>query len=308
MPSSIKRARELGDDFALIFVESQGHTIQEAETMAWDRKWMGTHAMWTTEAPFRTEGNGLPSFALLNNEGEIILSGNPLAMKKDIEEAIDAEIAKSKQAPEGTPKSLKKAWKSFAKGDYAKAVAAAQKVVDKGGEDSEDAQVVLDTFVERVEAKIGRVEWMLDNGFLVDAKDMLKTLGKSTKGLAAVAEQMAEEVGVEYGKAMAESIEPTSTHRSFQGALHAIADALSAHGFAARAEQTEESDADGAELQIVAEHCPFGDAVVEHPVICAVDRGIVKGMLAQMIGSPAGADTASSLAQGDDVCVTHVSL
>ena len=189
MPSSIKRARELGDDFALIFVESQGHTIQEAEAMAWDRKWMGTHAMWTTEAPFRTEGNGLPSFALLNNEGEIILSGNPLAMKKDIEEAIDAEIAKSKQAPEGTPKSLKKAWKSFAKGDYAKAVAAAQKVVDKGGEDSEDAQVTVDTFVKRVESEFGRVEWMLDNGYLIEAKDVLKALGKATKGLAAVNEQ-----------------------------------------------------------------------------------------------------------------------
>jgi predicted ArsR family transcriptional regulator len=115
---------------------------------------------------------------------------------------------------------------------------------------------------------------------------------------------MAEEVGLEYGKAMAETLEPSSTHRSFQGALHAIADALSAHGFAARAEHAEEDE----ELRIVAEHCPFGDAVVEHPVICAVDRGIVKGMLAHMIGSTPGADTASSLAQGDNVCVTHVSL
>ena len=42
------------------------------------------------------------------------------------------------------------------------------------------------------------------------------------------------------------------------------------HGFAARAEHADEDE----ELQIVAEHCLFGDAVVEHPVICAVDRGI----------------------------------
>ena len=72
--------------------------------------------------------------------------------------------------------------------------------------------------------------------------------------------------------------------------------------FAARAEQ-----ADVDELQIVAEHCPFGDAVVEHPVICAVDRGIVKGMLGSLYG-PTAADHASSLPNGDDVCVTHVSL
>ena len=116
------------------------------------------------------------------------------------------------------------------------------------------------------------------------------------------AEQMAEEVGIEYGKAMAEAIEPGETHRSFRGALHAVADALSAHGFAARAEK-----ADGKNLQIVAENCPFGDAVVDHPVICAVDRGIVQGMLSRLYG-PTATDTASSKPRGDDICVTHVTL
>ena len=115
------------------------------------------------------------------------------------------------------------------------------------------------------------------------------------------AEAMAEEVGVEYGRAMAESIEPGATHRSFRGALHAVADALSAHGFAAHAENS-----DG-ELQIVAENCPFGDAVVEHPVICAVDRGMVRGMLGSLYG-PTATDTASSKPQGDDVCITAVTL
>ncbi|MEM7141057.1 MAG: helix-turn-helix domain-containing protein [Actinomycetota bacterium] len=116
------------------------------------------------------------------------------------------------------------------------------------------------------------------------------------------AEEMAEQVGIEYGKAMASALDPSETHRSYQGALHAVADALSAHGFAARAESTE-----GDEYQIVAQNCPFGDAVVEHPVICAVDRGIVQGMLSLLHG-PAGTDTASSKPQGDDVCVTHVTL
>jgi len=126
-----------------------------------------------------------------------------------------------------------------------------------------------------------------------------KALGMLSPGAA---EQMAEGVGIEYGKAMADSIEPNATHRSFQGALHAVADALSAHGFAARAERTE-----GSAPQIIAEHCPFGDAVVDYPVICAVDRGIVKGMLSKLYG-PTATETASSKPQGDDVCVTHVTL
>jgi predicted ArsR family transcriptional regulator len=66
--------------------------------------------------------------------------------------------------------------------------------------------------------------------------------------------------------------------RSFRTALHAVADAFSAHGFAAHAEK------EGDSLRIVTEHCPFGDAAVEHPVICAVDRGMVKGMLGTLYG------------------------
>lgn len=132
---------------------------------------------------------------------------------------------------------------------------------------------------------------------------LVSLLGKALALLPPdTAEQMAEDVGLEYGKAMAAAIDPTETHRSYQGALHAVADALSAHGFAARAETTDDD-----EFQIVAQNCPFGDAVVEHPVICAVDRGIVRGMLGFLHG-PAGADTASSVARGDDICVTHVTL
>lgn len=132
---------------------------------------------------------------------------------------------------------------------------------------------------------------------------LVSLLGRALAMLPAdAAEQMAEEVGVEYGRAMAAAIDPSETHRSYQGALHAVADALSAHGFAARAERGH-----GDEYRIVAQNCPFGDAVVEHPVICAVDRGMVQGMLSHLHG-PADASTALSVPQGDDVCVTHVTL
>jgi predicted ArsR family transcriptional regulator len=114
------------------------------------------------------------------------------------------------------------------------------------------------------------------------------------------AERMAEEVGAEYGRVMASSLGDTANvERSFRDALHAVAEALTAHGFAAHAEKR-----DG-KLRIVSEHCPFGDAVIEHPVICAVDRGMVKGMLESLWGTTQ-ADTQSSLPMGDDKCVTTV--
>jgi len=113
------------------------------------------------------------------------------------------------------------------------------------------------------------------------------------------AEAMAEEVGTEYGRLMAATIgDSPDTQRSFRSALHTVADALTAHGFAAHAEKRNN------ELRIVSEHCPFGDAVLANPVICAVDRGMVKGMVAALYGGDTQLAVESSKPMGDDVCVT----
>ncbi len=110
------------------------------------------------------------------------------------------------------------------------------------------------------------------------------------------ATELAEEVGEQYGRTMASAMGDQTT-RSFRSALHAVADALSAHGFAAHAEK------EGNALRIVTEHCPFGDAAVEHPVICAVDRGMVKGMLGTLYGET-DVELMSSVPGGDAHCVT----
>ncbi len=117
------------------------------------------------------------------------------------------------------------------------------------------------------------------------------------------AEEMAEEVGIEVGRSMAETIRPNEIQQSFNSALHSIADALTAHGFAARAEKDENSS----KLRIISEHCPFGDTAIEHPVICAVDRGLVKGMLSSLYGE-ATTDLSSSLPMGDEVCITDINV
>ena len=130
--------------------------------------------------------------------------------------------------------------------------------------------------------------------------DLLITLlGKALELLPPdQAERMAEEVGVEYGRTLTTRMGTRGEH-SFRASLHAVADALAAHGFATRAEQH------GNELRIVAEHCPFGGAAVQHPVICAVDRGLVRGMLGSLYGE-ASTQTESSLPMGDEVCITAV--
>ncbi len=126
---------------------------------------------------------------------------------------------------------------------------------------------------------------------------LVKLLGRALGELGAErASALAEEVGIEFGEEMAQAMGEQST-RSFRTALHAVADALSAHGFAAHAEE------EGNSLRLVTEHCPFGDAAVEHPVICAVDRGMVKGMLGTLYGETR-VDLTSASAGSEDHCIT----
>lgn len=122
------------------------------------------------------------------------------------------------------------------------------------------------------------------------------------------AEAMAEEVGTEYGRLMARSLGGARDQRSFRSALHAVADALTAHGFAAHAEKRRPGGGERAgrdDLRIVSEHCPFGAFAIENPVICAVDRGMVKGMLSELYGDTSP-ETESSIPMGDERCVTGV--
>jgi predicted ArsR family transcriptional regulator len=141
---------------------------------------------------------------------------------------------------------------------------------------------------------------------------LILLLGQALSQLPAdQAEAMAERVGEDYGRGMAErvgagrtdAVSTTSdTPSSFRNALHTVADALSAHGFAAHAE------ARAGSLALIQERCPFFDTARQHPVICAVDRGMVRGMLAGLYGQPVPASLASSRARGDEACVTVTAI
>ena len=126
---------------------------------------------------------------------------------------------------------------------------------------------------------------------------LARTLTKLPREEARV---LAEEVGYEYGRALAERMDPAEGRRSVKTAIASVADALTAHGFAAHAESH------GNVLQLVQEHCPFGEAAQQFPhVLCAVDTGMIRGMLEGLYGETQPIITASR-PSGDDHCVTRV--
>jgi predicted ArsR family transcriptional regulator len=116
----------------------------------------------------------------------------------------------------------------------------------------------------------------------------------------AQAQVLADEVGFEYGRELAARIDPSEHHRSARAALAAVADALTAHGFAAHAE------ARGDRLTIVSECCPFGTTAERYPnVVCALDRGMIRGMLAVLYGETSPRFEASR-PDGDEHCIATV--
>jgi predicted ArsR family transcriptional regulator len=114
------------------------------------------------------------------------------------------------------------------------------------------------------------------------------------------AEVLADEVGFQYGITLAERMDPTAGHRSVRAALTAVADALTAHGFASHTEAR-----DG-RLAIVSECCPFGETAQRYPhVVCALDRGMIRGMLAGLYGETSP-QFETSRPDGGDHCVARV--
>ncbi len=114
------------------------------------------------------------------------------------------------------------------------------------------------------------------------------------------ATQLADEVGFDYGATLARNMGPNERHRSMRSALSVVADALTAHGFAAHAET------DGDTHAIVSQCCPFGEAATKFPhVVCAVDRGMIRGMLAGLYGD-ASPEFEASRPDGDEHCITRI--
>lgn len=178
MPTSTKLQEQFGDDVQVIFVECQNTPKDTYEAFAWKMKWMGNGAMWTTERPMATVGNGLPETAVLGIDGAILMQGNPGNFGKKMEAAVAAEVKKSKEVPAGTPTELKKAWQAFVKDDVTTAIAECDKVA------SDAATKAKDEFVARTTARIDRVKRVIDQGEIGQAEKLLDAIEKSVKGHA----------------------------------------------------------------------------------------------------------------------------
>lgn len=112
------------------------------------------------------------------------------------------------------------------------------------------------------------------------------------------ASRLAEKAGVEYGRRLASSsLTAEQRCESRDTLLASVAASLSDHGFAAKV--------DAGAAEIVSEECPFGEIAQRFPhVVCALDHGMVRGMVEHLSGTPVEIRRERSRAQGDAACAT----
>jgi hypothetical protein len=174
----VKLQEKYGDDVTVLLVESQGHGMDDVERMILDKKWFSDHAIWTTEQPFQTGANGIPHCVVLGNDGEVLFNEYPNEGK--ISDLVDEQLKLAKKGPKGTPASLAKALADFEKGSYSAAIASLKAIQD--GPDKDAATKLAASLTTRLNAKIAKLTWQMQNGEIAMADKAAPKLAAGVAG------------------------------------------------------------------------------------------------------------------------------
>ena len=196
MPASIKLQEEFGDKLQVVLV-STSDPPEKAAAFALKKKWLGGRTMWTDEAPFETGLNYIPAAVLLSSSGEVLLVDHPGTAHGKIVELIEEDIKSQSKGPKDLPDPVRKAWGEFAKGNWGKALAAAQAVIDKPPAKDTDAAVAaaqqaIEQFKARIEQRFGQIRLQIDNGLYDQASAALAAIGKGAVGDADLVKRHAD--------------------------------------------------------------------------------------------------------------------
>jgi ribosomal protein L18E len=176
---AMKMQEELGDDVTILLVESQGHPADEVEKFIYGKKWVNDRSLWTVERPFETGATGIPNYALLSNDGEVLSMGNPGSDHSKIVDLINEQLKNAKKGAKGTAPSCVKAGVEFDKGNFVAAI----KSLDAAPEAEKAAAEKLKHSLEtRAHAKVARLDWYIDAAEFDKADKLLGVLQKGVTG------------------------------------------------------------------------------------------------------------------------------
>jgi hypothetical protein len=195
VPASIKLQEEYGDKIQVVFVSVGNDSPEQVQAFALKKKWLGGRAMWTSESPFETGMKTIPATVLVSSSGEVLFVDNPVESK--IKDLIEEDLKAKEKGPKDLPDPVRKAWGEFGKGNWGKAVLAAQAVIDKPPAKDADAAVAaaksaLEAFNKSIDTRFARVDTCVAEGLFDRALDELAAIGKAVKGEPGLTERHAE--------------------------------------------------------------------------------------------------------------------
>ena len=200
MPAALKLQEEFGDTLQTVFVEVGRASSDKMQAFAIDKGWFGgdgaSQAIWTKERPFDVGTGSIPAFALMDENGKVLLSGTTTRMHSEIEETIEQYAKASKKAPKDLPKAVGKLQVDFFKGKLGAALNAARDLAEVPNTRDAEVQPAAIAAVERFETKLKRelkrADWLIDKGFFAVAEADLKDLQKGLKGCDEYLDMVAE--------------------------------------------------------------------------------------------------------------------
>jgi thiol-disulfide isomerase/thioredoxin len=185
VPDAIQLQAEFGDAVQVLLCEAGHSSDNQVLSYALNKGWLATSAMWTTEHPVTRETKDVPYFMLLDAQGEIAMEGIASEQRRELEQKLEELVKDAAKGPRELSRDLAKAITEANDGNFTKARDIAGAAVEEAGEDTvklQEAKRVLSTVEERLEQRLKRARWMLDNGYPIEATDSLSRLAKGVKG------------------------------------------------------------------------------------------------------------------------------
>ena len=182
VPSVLNLSEHYGGDLEVLLVESWAEPSESA-AYALGRRWLATSAMWTSEVPFQPAAS-LPRCVLLDAEGRVVLEGNPLTMKVAFEREVEHQVQLARRPPEDTPTELKGAWVEFHKGKIGRALQLAARVAERTEDEVLRASAIATgrEFRQRTDARIDRIDRLIEAGYFVRAEQLALEMQKGLSG------------------------------------------------------------------------------------------------------------------------------
>jgi thiol-disulfide isomerase/thioredoxin len=186
VPGALRLQEEHGNALQVVMCEAGLSSENQVLSYALNKRWLTTGTMWTTENPVPRDAYDLPYYVLLDAEGQVVTEGVAVGERdRDLDQAVAQVVKETAKGPRELTRELAKAVTESSDGNFAKAREIALAEVTAAGDDGirvQEAKRVLATVEERLDQRLKRTRWMLDNGYPIEATDALDALAKGVKG------------------------------------------------------------------------------------------------------------------------------